>query len=210
MDLATESKLFSEIHVSTDSNLVLDCVKKYGLENKFIRPENLADDNATTVEVYKYVMQKYLDLGEAFEEIWTLLPCTPLLETSNLFEAYKIFLKNESKFPVIGVTPCSCSDIQSYRIESGFLKPYSSFDLNIRSQDLERRYQSAGAFAIFPPEHIRSKSPDEFAFPSLAYVMDKSSSIDIDEIEDWKLAELIFYGKKMVNKNPPQIFTDKQ
>ena len=68
---------FAKIHVSTDCENVAIKTKEYGLEIDFPRPTELADDHTPLFSVLKFVMSKYRELGEQFDEAWLLMPCAP-------------------------------------------------------------------------------------------------------------------------------------
>ena len=195
---ALKSNLFDEIHVSTESPIIKGIVENAGVIVPFMRPANLSDDFVTTIDVYKFVLNNYLAQGMCFDEVWTLLPCAPLISAVDLYEAYNLFLKYESKFPVISVVECNCHQSQSFKIENDFLLFSDAGKFKIRSQDLELSYKSAGAFGIFPPTHILDRSIDEFSMSSIGYLLSKVKAVDIDTEDDWELAEAIFYGKKHV------------
>jgi pseudaminic acid cytidylyltransferase len=196
---AIDSGLFEEIHVSTESSDIEKVVSDVGLNIPFMRPKNLSDDHTTTIDVYKFVLSRYLDLGRRFDEVWTLLPCSPLLTKENLYEAYKLFLKHNSANPVIAVVECECHASQSFSIDEDFLSFSNSKNFKVRSQDLASRYRSAGSFGIFPAAHIINSSSDNFMNASLGYILKKSEAIDIDTNNDWELAEAIFHGKRLIS-----------
>jgi pseudaminic acid cytidylyltransferase len=196
---AIDSGLFDEIHVSTESSEIEKVISDVGLKLPFKRPQSLSDDHTTTIDVYKFVLSRYLDLGRRFDEVWTLLPCSPLLTKENLYEAYKLFLKHNSTYPVIAVVECECHASQSFSIDDDFLSFSSSKNFKVRSQDLVVKYKSAGAFGIFPVAHIINSDLDNFMNASLGHILKKSEAIDIDTIDDWELAEVIFQGKRLIS-----------
>ena len=61
VDAAIESELFDEVHVSTESQLVVDICSNYELKIKFLRPNNLAEDNASLESVCLYVLDRFQD-----------------------------------------------------------------------------------------------------------------------------------------------------
>jgi N-acylneuraminate cytidylyltransferase len=190
--------IFDEIHVSTESIVIKKVVEKAGCKVPFLRPESLSDDFTTTIDVYKFVVSKYIELGKMFDEVWTLLPCAPLLAGEDLHNAYKLFLSYESKFPVISVVECNCYESQSFDIVGDFLMFSDGEKLKVRSQDLSLKYKSAGAFGIFSSEHILNRDINNFTASSLGFSLSRINAVDIDNEEDWALAETIYYGKKYI------------
>ena len=100
---AIESKLFKEIHISTDSIKIANICKKIGVNIDFLRPKKLSGDNVSLFDVLKFVRDKYKTSGKTFNEIWCILPATPLLNSKDL----KNFAKNyyNKKGPMIIGSP---------------------------------------------------------------------------------------------------------
>ena len=60
-----------------------------------------------------------------------------------------------------------------------------------RSQDLVEKYYDAGQFYIFPSNKIFKINFLKNNFLRYGYSLPLSKSIDIDDYEDWKIAEKI-------------------
>ena len=56
---AKNSRLFTKIHVSTESKLIKKKVEKLGFKIDFMRNKNLSRDKIPLSRVIKYVLQKY-------------------------------------------------------------------------------------------------------------------------------------------------------
>ena len=87
---AKKSKLFSQIHVSTESKKVKRIVEKIGFKVDFLRPNKLAKKDTPVINVLRFVYERYLKLNINFDEIWTLSSCTPLLKSTDLIKAAKV------------------------------------------------------------------------------------------------------------------------
>ena len=99
-----ESKLFDKIHVSTDDKKVVEVVNKLGVNVDFFRPKSLSDDFTSIVPVVKYVVDRYKKMNQNFNEVWVILPCSPLLKSSDLIEASSLFNKNKISNSLMSVT----------------------------------------------------------------------------------------------------------
>ena len=91
---ASNSKLFSKIHISTDSKEIFDTAKIMGFEPDFMRPKSLSEDDTPLMPVMRFVADEYRKIGEIFDEVWLLMSCAPLINSSHLVEASKKFHKN--------------------------------------------------------------------------------------------------------------------
>ena len=84
INTAIKSKLFTKIHVSTNSKKISKLAESFGVMNDFYRPKNLSNDKASLFPVYKFVVNNYLLLGQKFDEVWCILPCSPFLDKNDL------------------------------------------------------------------------------------------------------------------------------
>ena len=53
---AINSKLFDKVIVSTDDAEIAELAMQYGAEVPFIRPQNISDDYATTIDVINHAI----------------------------------------------------------------------------------------------------------------------------------------------------------
>ena len=76
-----------------------------------MRPKNLSGGKVPLFEVYKFVVEKFENLGYKFEEIWSIMPCSPNLDKRDLIKISKFYKKLKTKVPVLSVSrfrvPCS-------------------------------------------------------------------------------------------------------
>ena len=107
LDAAKKSKLFDEIHVSTDSKEIKNVVEKLGYKVDFLRKKNLADDFTGLFPVLKWVHQEYKKRGQFFQDVFCIMPCAPLLNHADLISAYKMFKNFNSKNPLLVASPFS-------------------------------------------------------------------------------------------------------
>ena len=102
-------------------------------------------------EVYKFVVKKFENLGFKFEEIWSIMPCSPNLNRHDLIKISKFYKKLKTKVPVLSVSRFRVPVQWAYKMEkSKKLVPHNTnFQLK-RSQDVDNSYFDAGQFCIYP------------------------------------------------------------
>ena len=88
---AKKSKLFSKIHVSTNSIKIKNIAQKYGASLDFMRPNYLSKDNVTLLKVMTSLVKKFYKLGYRYDEVWLIMPCTPLIDHKDLINASRFF-----------------------------------------------------------------------------------------------------------------------
>ena len=76
------------------------------------------------------------------------------------------------------------------------LKPVKKNAYRIRSQDLDKTYFDTGNFVAIP-EYFFKKNKIDFDKNYVGLVIPKSRSIDIDDYEDWRVAEAMYDKKKI-------------
>jgi len=194
LSAARETKLFDVIHVSTESQKIIDVVENLGFAVDFPRAESLSDDYTPIMPVLKFATQSYQKLGKVFDQVWLIMACAPLINARDLLGAAKLFDKFHCKRPVIAVTSYPAPVEWAFeREENGSLKPVHAGAFAIRSQDLRIKYYDAGMFTIFPIEHVLSSEDAGDDSDFLGYVLPRYRAIDIDEPEDLVLAEALYF-----------------
>ena len=94
---AKKSKLFDEIHISTDNNKIANLAEKNSLKIKFLRNKKLSGDKVPLMDVFKFIIKKYKSIGQNFDEVWYLFPCSPFIKATDLIKASKVFKQKKVK-----------------------------------------------------------------------------------------------------------------
>lgn len=191
---AKKSKLFEKIHVSTDSDRICKVVNKFGFNIDFLRPRVLAKDFSSSIEVLRFVFNEYEKKGEHFDEIWSLSACAPLILPIDLIKASKLLNKREIK-SVISVTEYDSPIEWALEFEKkncSALRPLNKGAFNIRSQDLKKKYHDVGYFFCIKKKYLNKISQLDQLYSGI--VIPKLRAVDIDNKDDWNLAEVLFKG----------------
>ena len=157
IEKAIESKIFSSIHISTDSKKILELAMSKGLKNVPLRKKELSGDDVPLIDVLKSVIFYYENENIFFDEIWLIMPCAPLLEVKDLIEAKKLFLKHKSKYPLMPVTKYSAPIQRSYAMDKNYFLNQVYDKIKLKSQNYKAHYHDAGSFAIFPKNFFYKK-----------------------------------------------------
>tara|TARA_Y100000768_G_scaffold113266_1_gene83464 strand:- start:20060 stop:20740 length:681 start_codon:yes stop_codon:yes gene_type:complete len=186
---AKKSKLFSKIHISTESNKVKRVVKKLGYKIDFLRPKKLSKNNTPTIDVLRFVYNKYKQSKLNFDEVWTISCCSPLINENDLIRASKLTKKNKV---LLSITKYNAPVEWAFRVnKNNSLKPHFPRKLFKNSQNFSEKYHDAGAFAVFPISFLKKKNINlENNFTG--FVLPREKAVDIDNLDDWKLAELLY------------------
>jgi N-acylneuraminate cytidylyltransferase len=193
---AKASGLFDVIHVSTEDADVRATVEGLGFTIDFPRPADLADDHTPIMPVLKHVVETYEAQGTKFDEVWLLMACAPFIEVSDLRAAADIFSRAGGRRSVLAVAPYPVPVEWAYRrAPDGALEPLQPGMFAVRSQDIEPKYYDTGTFAILSRDTVAGSVGAGSDTGFLGHVIDKDKAIDIDDEEDWKLAESMFKNR---------------
>lgn len=198
IEAALKSSLFEEVIVSTDSLEIAEIAKAYGASVPFLRSRKNSDDYATSVDVVIEVLENCEKMGKCFEYGCCIYPTAPFIESKDLQEAYRQMIEADTD---------SCSSVvkfgfppqRAYIIKDGSLQYIYPENLNKRSQDLEPMYHDAGQFYFFKTHGVICEKR-LILQRNIPYIMDNLKVQDIDNEEDWKLAELKYSFLKEIYK----------
>jgi pseudaminic acid cytidylyltransferase len=190
---AQASGLFDVIHVSTESGTIRRTVEDLGFPVDFERPIDLADDYTPIMPVLKYVVDTYESKGKRFDQVWMLMACAPLINHRDLKEASELFERSGGRDALLAVTEYPAPIEWAFcRGDDAKLIPAQPGMFAARSQDLQKKYFDAGSFAAFPVERVRNSHGAGADSGFIGFVMPKGRSIDIDDEDDWILAEELY------------------
>ena len=185
---ALESKLFSEVMVSTDDTEIADVAISYGAKVPFMRSAEAANDYTPTAPVLLEVIREYQKRGQEFDYLCCIYPTSPLLKSSRLVEAFELLVREnlDCVFPILRFGfPIQ----RAFRLhENGFVSMFQPENLIVRSQDLEPAYQDAGQFYFMKVAGLLEKQ-SLVTDRTAGLLLDEMEAQDIDNIADWKVAE---------------------
>lgn len=185
---ALKSECFSKVMVSTDCNKIADIARQFGAEVPFMRPDELATDQAGSVDVVLHAINA---LDEDFGTVVMLQPTSPFRDEGDIRNAINIY--NASKVPsLVSITEVDKSPYWCFwRKEDDSITPILRSEKQFaRRQDLPPTFALNGAIYIVDTEEFVNNP--RFVYENTrSYVMKKKSSIDVDDLMDFKLAELI-------------------
>ena len=197
IEVAKKTKLFNKIVVSTDSEEIAEIAKLYGADVPFLRPKELADDFTGTEEVTKHALEYFKNQGEEFDFLCTIYATAPLLQEKYLKEGY-VKLKNSDAVNAFSATSMPFPIQRTFKItENSRCEMFFPEHYTTRSQDLEEAYQDAGQF--YWKKLNKESNEIMFGKDSIPIILPKYLVQDIDTLEDWKRAELMYEILKKSN-----------
>jgi len=187
IEAAIESKIFSEIVITSEDKEILKLSSKYSEVSLLERPANLATNETSVMDVVNHVLD--VKKGDDFDYVFIMLPTTPLRDSHDLANAYQL-LKEKQPNAVISVFESPYPFIYSFYIEDGYLHRYFPKSFVTQSQKAPKSFIDNGGFYALRPEFIRKKN---YCPPyTIPYIMPFWKSIDINTQEDLEIAKAMY------------------
>ncbi len=190
IEAALQSGIFEEVMVSTDDPEIASVARGCGATIPFMRSAETSDDHATTAAVLEEVLLQYQHLRKDFEYGCCLYPTAPFVTADKLVRAYELLIANQAD-SVIPVTRFSFPIWRSFKMEGGRIAYNWPENASRRSQDLPPAFHDCGQFYFFNvARFLESKSL--VTANSFGLQVPESEVQDIDNEEDWRIAEIKF------------------
>ncbi|MFQ3235283.1 MAG: pseudaminic acid cytidylyltransferase [Paraglaciecola sp.] len=194
-----KSALFDRIIVSTDCPSIGEIALKFGAEVPFLRPEDIANDFATTREVVAHAKQWLENDGCTISYICCIYATAPFITHNDLIASFELFSNTLDKQFCFSVTEFEYSPFRSFTIEDNYPQLLFPEHKQARSQDLVKIFHDAGQFYW---SRINDDYRDEAMIDSkktLVFPLPRYKVQDIDTLDDWQRAEAMYYALKTKN-----------
>jgi N-acylneuraminate cytidylyltransferase len=188
IDTLLGANYIENIVVNTDSAEISNIISKYYNQDIIIheRPEVLCGDMVSMNDIINYDIAQLA--GEHFLQTHST---NPLLRSKTIDSAIRKYFDNIDTFDSI----FSVTRLQT-RLFDKNVKPLNhKFGDLIRTQDLEPIYEENSNFYIFSKNSFKSASNNRIGLNAQMHELNKMEAQDIDEEEDFVLAESIYNRK---------------
>lgn len=194
---ALESAYVDAVVVSTDSSEIAEIARAHGAIVPFLRPANLATDEASAHDAISHCLDWFDQESSAcFDYIMLLHPTCPLRNAQHIDDAIKkYFLSPFSKQKTL-VSVFKADSKSAWLMENSgdYVRFILQFDVNNpRRQNNQICYYPNGA--IYLSSWRDAKDFFFYGEKTIPYVMKRDESIDIDTLEDFEEAERLFLEK---------------
>lgn len=197
IEQAKRVSFVDRVVVDTDSPKIAAIAKKYGAETPYLRPKRLAQDTSQGVDAILYLLkrlrkeQNYLPT-----HVMILQTTSPLREQSDIERSWEL-MKNTDATTVL--TVCSTHPKLYYLDKSrNIILANGAESQSTNTQAWRPAYILNGCFVYIVKTSALLKEKRVITKKTKAIVCDKWRSVDLDEPEDWVLAELIYKHKKYI------------
>ena len=186
IECGLQSKYVDSVVVTTDSEKIAEISRQYGARVPFMRPAEYALDTSLTVEAVWHALETLKEMGETYDVLLLLQPTQPLRTIEDVDKAIEVYFE-KGENDLISVCPVSEHPnlIRAIHEDGTMHRIFTS--TAIRRQDLPPFYRINGCIylnnlATFDKEN----GMKNYTVP---FIMERSHSVDIDDLADFYLAE---------------------
>lgn len=191
IEAAKEADCFARIIVSTDSPDIKNVAEEYGAEVPFLRPDDIAGDHATSLDVIKHGLNWLGDQGSMPQLLCCIYATAPFIRSADILSGMRMLANNPEAAYAFSVTSFPFSIQRALKLAPAGLEMFQPEHMSTRSQDLEAAYHDAGQFYWGRPESFLTDIP-LFSRASLPIILPRHLVCDIDSEQDWQQAELLY------------------
>jgi CMP-N,N'-diacetyllegionaminic acid synthase len=190
VDAAISAKCVDRVVLTSDDDEIMAAARNAGCDVPFRRPVYLADDLATSIDVVLHA----LDQLPGYEFVVVLQPTSPLRTAADIDAAFELMLQRGAP-SCVSVCEAEQTPYWMYRLADGnkLQRLLSEVNEITRRQNLHPVYLLNGAIYIARIDWLLTNK----AFvgtETVAYVMPKERSLDIDTPQDFEIFKSIIEG----------------
>lgn len=180
---------FERIVVTTDDDDIASVAREYGAD-VLMRPPELATDMAATMPVVAHALAQQPDIGQ-IENTCLMYATAPLMCANDICQALDILQEQHAEYVFAAIAyPSPIQRAFSVDDKHG-VNMFQPEYLHTRSQDLIPAYHDAAQFYWGKSQAFLAQKP-VFAPHSHAKIIDRWRVQDIDDMDDWDLAERLY------------------
>ena len=185
-----------KIVCSTDSETFADIAKEYGVSVPFIRPDDLANDNAGKTPAVRHALLESEKIYDTkYDIIVDLDVSSPLRKSNDLDNCLELFLQKNPDvlFSVVNARRNPYYNMVEEKTD-GFVElskpPQNAI---VRSQNAPKVYDMNASIYFYNRNYLVNTSDKSVVFAKKAtvYVMDNITSFDIDSENDLRYVDYL-------------------
>lgn len=197
---AIESGLFDRVIVSTDCHDIANISKELGADVPFMRDASIADDITPISAATLDALCKIDPNKTKYKYICQLMANCPMRDAKTIKSSFQHFIKHNAPAQISVTKYGWLNPWWAMEMDEGKpLNPIFPEKLKERSQDLPALYCPTGAVWWAKCDTLRKEKT--FHCPEkIGFELDWKEAVDIDDEEDWGMAEFLLTQKHLKNK----------
>lgn len=208
IEQARACDFIGRVMVDTDSPKAAKIARKFGAETPWLRPKKLAQDKSKVVDSILYNLRRLKEKENYQPDYVMILQTTsPLREKKDIKDCWRMMQKTKASTVL---TVCSThprlyylDKLQNIILANGSEKKSTNI------QAWRPGYILNGCFVYIIKTSALLKEKSVITKNTKAVICDKWRSVDLDEPEDWALAEYLYKNKKSLLRRIKQLYGKK-
>lgn len=188
---ALQSQCFDRVIVSTDDLEIAQIAQAHGAEVPFSRPTQLSGDYVATGPVIAHAIDWFRTTGVEPTEVCCIYATAPFIAACDLQRGLDILLTSRAEYAFSVTTYAFPIQRAIYINQEMRIEMFNREHYFTRSQDLEEAWHDAGQFYWGKSSAWLSGQPI-FSSDSAPVPVPRYRVQDIDTVEDWSRAEMMF------------------
>lgn len=189
LEAAFRSEIFSHVYVSTDDEEIAETARSLGAEVPFMRAPELGHDNTPTLAVVQDAIRRLALTDEAVNSICVLYPTSIFVTPEDLARGFKMVMSSSGHNFALSVVRSAQPVQRALRLDdSGSAQFMYPAMISASTQELEDSFFDAAQFYWGALQTWREGTGMQSA---VGHVMERWRVCDIDNEEDWRLAEIL-------------------
>lgn len=191
IEAARTSNYIDRIVISTDDEEIAEVSKVYGADVPFLRPKELATDEAKSMDVVFHAIHTIEATGAIYDVVVLLQPTSPLRTREDIDCAVELLFSKDAG-AVVSVCETEHHPYWANMLPpDGNMKDFLRPDIsNINRQELPIFYRLNGALYLASIKYLKANK-GFINSDTYAYIMSQDRSVDIDTAFDFKFAEFL-------------------
>lgn len=183
-------KVFPKVFLSTENSEIAEVGARFRA-TVLTRPLKLASDESKSIDVIKYHIKELKASEGDFEAILLINACTPFVQSSDIQAVVDMYNSQKPDSVVSLVQDSSAHPSKTcYLVDNKVLPINTAYSFETGERQLQTPiYKRNTALYLSSVKTIKKGS--FFGKNTRGYVMPKSRSYDINDMDDWNLVELI-------------------
>ena len=191
---AIDSGVFDAVILSTDSEEYASIGRYYGAEVPFLRPKKYSGSKSPDIEWIKFTLQQLKDRNCNYDCISILRPTSPFRKSETIQRAWKEFVEEKNVDSLRAVELCTQHPGKMWTIGGKRMSPIMPFKI-------ESTPWHSSQYAALPEVYVQNASleiawsrvlKDQNTISGdeiMPFITDNMEGFDINNPEDWLLAE---------------------
>jgi len=194
IEQALSSKYLNRVIASTDDEEIAVISKKYGAEVPFIRPKELATDEAKGNDVALHAVNWMEKMGNPYDLVMVLQPTSPLRTSVDIDRAIELLFSIRAQ-AVVSVAETEYHPYWTNTLpKDGCMENFGRLEAkNKNRQELPVFYRLNGAIKLAYLDYLK-KQKTFLGKETFAYLMSPERSVDIDNEMDFRFSEFLING----------------